>query len=688
MASQRKRGGDPAVTGGTTSEFGYQKPKGHWGSRLAPYAPEWAGGLTLWPVAAGAHLWFASAEAMPWASSGLTLLGAGLTGLTYYCSRARAALVRQFATATVGVTAAWTTAATIAGPWQTPLLELWAFGGGGVAVAWSIHKALKRGGDSDEGSANTTSDLFDKVKLSGVKPGKMEVQPNKVTGPLQLPAGEVDVSDVQKASDKIAAMLGLRKGAVRITENPDDASKATMTVVAEDVLKDPQQWPGPSHPGESILNPLELGVYENAEVVRLWLPGDKSTSRNATHVQVNGMNGSGKSGGFKLAATEILTRRDVVLIVLDPSKGDQTVSFLQDSKAHLVTEAGRCKKLLKKLPQVITDRASQLGQWGMDQWEPAAFDQHGMPYVVLWIEEASKLLKDVDQFDTIAQEARSAGISLVISQQKSSFRQMSTDVRSQLGAALCFGVKSAEDAGFSLSDETLDAGARPEQWQNRRPGCLYLEGPGIDEELFATPARTYLHSDEALAADIAEHTPDAAVLEPATAKTLGLPVHPHHENHSSEHNTTEQEGGTVVSLHSPSRTAEPADHDSVETDLEQLDQLEDHDEDEADEDVIALPEPHEPELEVDPDAELPSEINTTALPQPRPSLAEARANLHDWIGRQTTVFGPKDVPTELHGRERSWASRELARLADDGVITPADETGSYHPYPDDEQHAA
>ncbi|SDO94544.1 hypothetical protein SAMN04487905_101205 [Actinopolyspora xinjiangensis] len=688
MASQRKRGGDLAVTGGTLSEFGYQKPKGHWASRLAPYAPEWVGGLAVWPVSAGAHLWFASAEVMPWASSGLTLLGAGLTGVTYYCARARAAVVRQFATATVGVTAAWTTAATIAGPWQSPLLELWAFGGGGVAVAWSIHKTLKRGGDSESGGS-ATSDLFDKVKLSGVKTGKLEVQPNKVTGPLRLPAGEVEVADVQKASDKIAAMLGLRKGAVRVTEDPTDASKAQLTVVAEDVLKDPQAWPGPSASGGSILEPLQLGVYENAEVVRLWLPGDPSVPRNATHVQVNGMNGSGKSGGFKLAATEILTRRDVVLIVLDPSKGDQTVSFLQDSTAHLLTETGRCKKLLKKLPQAITDRASQLGQWGMDQWEPAAYDQHGMPYIVVWVEEASKLLKDVDQFDTIAQEARSAGISLVLSQQKSSYRQMSTDVRSQLGAALCFGVKTGEDAGFSLSDTTIDAGARPEQWQNRRPGCLYLEGPGIDEELFATPARTYTHHDADLTAAIVEHAPQAAELEAATAATLGLPRSPRHDHDSNQHSTTQQDGGTVVPLHTTGRSTEPTNHDTtVEDDLDQLDQLEDHDEDDPDENVLALPEPHEPDLEVDPDAELPPETNTTALPQPRPSLAQARANLHDWIGRQTTVFGPKDVPTELHGRDRSWASRELARLADEGLITPAEETGSYHPHPDDEQHAA
>lgn len=671
MASKRNGDGDLAVAGAE-----YYTPKKHWASRLAPYASEWAGYAASWPVAAGAHVWMTSTPgALPWASAGLTLLGTGVTALTWYCSRARAAIVRRFATATSGITAAWVTAGTIQGPWETPLLQLWAFGGATVALSWSIFKALKRGGDSEGGD-----NLWEKVKLAGVKTGELTVAPNKVQGPLQLPAGEIETADVQKKADLIASYLGLRKGAVRIAENPDDASQAEMTVVPNDVLRHPADWTGPSHPGGSIADPLVIGVYEDTEVIKLWLPGDPATARNATHVQINGMSGSGKSQGFKLTAAEILTRRDANLLVLDPSKGDQTVSFLEGSKAYLVTDHGKCKKLLRKLPEAITERASQLGQWGYDQWVPEAYTKHGMAYLVVWVEEATKLLQSVEKFDVIAQEARSAGISLVLSQQRSTFRQMSTDVRAQLGASMCFGVKDPEDAGFSLSDQTLDAGASPWRWKNRMPGCLYLEAPGIEETRFATPGRTLRSTDQALTADIAAHADQSPEMWGPTATTLGLA-----RSTQDATDRSEQKEADVVPMRGP-KEAQPSASDLLDNFEDSL-QQQDFDDDPHDPEsgLMPLPEPTEPDLEdLDPDEELPDlpeGAATIALPQPKPSLAEARANIAAWIGRQTHVFGPKDVPSELHGRDRSWASRELSRLADEGAIARADDPGTYRAHP-------
>lgn len=670
MVSKRNREGDLAV-----ADASYFVPKKHWSSRLAPYASEWAGWVAIWPAAAGAHWWMASTpEALPWASAGMTLLGTGVTALTWYCSQARAAIVRRFATATAGITAAWTTAATIQGPWETPLLQLWAFGGAGVALSWSIFKALKRGGDSEGRDG-----LWEKVKLAGVKTGPMTVEPNKVSGPLQLPPGEIDAGDVQKKADLIAGYLGLRKGAVRITEDPDDASQAQMVIVPQDVLREPVDWPGPSHPGGSIADPIVFGVYEDTEPVRMWLPGDKTTGRNATHVQINGMNGSGKSQAFKEIAAEILTRRDVNLVVLDPSKGDQTVAFLNDSPAVTVTTFSACKKLVKSLPTAITERASQLGKWGYDQWVPEAFTKHGMPYLVVWVEEASKLLQSTEKVTDIVQEARSAGISLVLSQQRSTFRQMSTDVRAQLGTVICFGVAAPEDAGFSLSDETLEAGATPHRWKNRLPGAFYMEAPGVEESRFSTPARTFRVTDAQLTADIAEHAHHAPAMWAPTAKTLGLRQRAPKAAHDGKEDN-------VVPLQA---NTDPDDAqsrlDAFEDTLEEADFEDDPDDPEAG--LVPLPAEIEADAdldELDPDAELPpitADTATIDLPQVKPSLAQARAALADWIARQTGVFGPKDVPRELHGRDRSWVSRELSALAEQGRIERADDPGTYRARP-------
>ncbi|WP_433868454.1 hypothetical protein [Saccharopolyspora sp. CA-218241] len=650
MAGKRNRDGDLSVAG-SEQGFGYYTPRKHWASRLAPFAPEWAGYLATWPVTWGAHEWLATDPATaPWASAGLSLLGVGLTAVTWQCSRARAVMTRRFATATSGITAAWMTAGTIAGPAASPLLELWAVGGAGVALSWSIHKALRRGGDSESGDR-----LFEQVKLAGVKPLGSTVEPNRVTTRLQLPPGEMEVSDVQKATGRIAAWFGLGKGAVRVTENPDDVSKATMTIVPQDVLKAPSAWPGPSAPGGSITEPLVVGLYEDTEPQRLYLPGDKASSRNATHYGVMGMNGSGKSHGAKGTWTEVLTRYDAGLVVLDPSKGDQTVGFLGDAPYKVVTGERECRKSMKRLPALVTDRASQLGRWGYDQWVPEAFTEHGLPYLVVWVEEAPRVLEDAKTAIRLAQEARSAGISLVFSLQKASFRNMPTDVRSQLGGVWCFGVGELEDAAFLLSEDTIESGARPDRWRNRRPGCNYLEGPGIEEDRYTTPGRTFAYTDDELRTAIDEHADIRPDVHEIDARHLDL---------------------TAPATDAPTMVA-GADGIEPTADFESLEDIDPEDALDFDDKLVELPEPLDPELEIDDEQELPQDTVALTFSESRPTRREAlallRRRIDELAAAGTTQFTVRDFgdPETTYGRGRSWVSGELDKLADQGVLIRA-----------------
>nr|BFE53290.1 hypothetical protein GCM10017745_67170 [Saccharothrix mutabilis subsp. capreolus] len=496
MAKKHTSSGDLAPGGG---EMGYYVPRNYWGSRVAPFAAQWAVTGAMWPAGALTHVLMAESEYLPWLTPGLSLLGAGLTGLTYTVGKARSAITRAHATATTAVASGWITACAIAAPWENPLLGLWLYGGAGVALSWNIRRVL-RGGDDNGGVGG----LFEKVKLAGVRTREVQVAPNKVTAPLQLPAGQVAVEDVQAAADKIAQVLRLHKGAVRIVGDPDDLSQATMTIVPEDVLRHPRPWPGPSAPGGSIAEAVVPGVYEDNEPQRIFFPGDKASQRQAMTLIVQGMKGAGKTGGAKNCWTEILTRRDVNLIVLDPSKGEQSVAFLGD-KAHTVIGHRQCEDFMTRVPDVITDRATQLGRWGYDEWTPEVFEKHGMPYLILWVEEATRVLEDAGTLTRIAQECRSAGISLVLSLQKASFRQMNTDVRSQIDGVWCFGVNDITDAAFTLSEQVIEAGARPDRWKNRRVGCNYLEVPGVPEERLVVPGRTFTGTDTERAAVIAAH---------------------------------------------------------------------------------------------------------------------------------------------------------------------------------------
>jgi hypothetical protein len=655
-----KRNGGHAVTEHDhNKEFGYYVPRTYWKSRVAPYAGEWAAAGVLWAAGAGTHLLCADSAMLPWVTPGLTLLGTGLSALAWKAGAARGMMTRLHATATTALGGVWLTTCSIVAPWESPVAGLYLYGGAAVALSWNIRRMLNSGGDGESG----TGGLFDKIKLAGVRTGPAQVSPNKVTVPLALPAGEVSIEDVQAKADKVAQVLGLHKGSVRIVGDPDNLSKGVMAIVPQDVLRHPQPWPGPSHPGGSIADPVVPGVYEDNEPQRMFFPGDKNTQRQAATWIVQGMKGSGKTGGAKNCWTEILTRVDASLVVLDPSKGEQSVAFLGDS-AHVVTGHQKCKDLMARVPQAITDRASQLGTWGYDEWTPEVFTKHGMPYLVLWIEESTRVLEDAALMTRIAQECRSAGISPVFSLQKASFRQMNTDIRSQIDAVWCFGVKDIEDAAFTLSEEIIDAGARPDRWQNRRVGCNYLEAPGIEDDRLAVPGRTFTGTDEERTAVIDAHAHLRPGLGELTATALGLPDRP---------------GGTVATTTKGAAVTPPASYSSstAGADHSDLDSMSLDDADVLD----ALPVDHEPDLDVDPDAELPDDDPDMALPGGRPTRKQALemvgSAVDELASRGFTTITVRDLPDPAQlGRSRSWLSGILGGFARDGRLVEAGTDGN------------
>lgn len=643
---------DSTLAGSEGHPGRYWVPRRYWASRLAPYAGEWAGWVVMLPVGLASHWWLGSSSVLPFITSGLTVLGVILAGVSWLAGRARGQITRVHATVTVGLGALWLIVATVSGPTTGPLLLIWAFGGATVCLSWNIRRALA-GATSGGGG-----ELFEAVKLAGVRATTVGVAPNKVTAGLQLPPGEITVTEVQKASDRLTGALRLHQGAVRISPHPEDLSQARMTVVPIDVLRHPQPWPGPSAPGGSITAPLAVGLYEDNEPQLLYLPGDKATARNATHLQVVGISGSGKSHGAKIAWTETLTRRDAVLIVLDPVKGEQTVGFLGAGNAHVITGITHCQEFMTRVPAAITGRTSDLGRWGHDQWLPESYTAHGMPYVVLWIEEATRVLEDAETLTRIAEAARSAGISLVLSLQKASFRRMNTDIRSQMGGTWCFGVNEISDAAFSLSEDVIAAGARPDQWKNRRPGANYLEAPGIPDERHPIPARTFDALERQLLEAIHDTTTIRPALDPTTMTTLGLPARPA---------TTR-----VPATATPTAPPQPPPAGTEDPDgLDGLAPLSDTD----DQNPIPLPEDHEPDLPAGPDDEIPDPDPDMALPHGRPTRAEARRvlahRLAELAARGCAEFTIRDLPDPetAFGRSRAWLSGELSRLADEGALT-------------------
>lgn len=460
--------------------------------RAKPHLPPWLAGTGTGLASLPAH-YFWSGE--PGVTAGLTLASVALTGLTWWAGKSTTQQRRLHSAVTVAAASTWFTAAAIAGPGAGPLGELYFIGAPALALSWNIRQILRK---NVEGAGQSADGGFlEKVGLAKTQVLRTEVGPNKASFDLQLPRGELTPDDVSKNLTRIAGALDVSKTAIRIQENPDSASRVMLTVVPLDLLKNTVPCPGPSHPGGSIADPVHVGIYEDGTPAVIYFPGDPEAARNAAHFLVMGMPGSGKSEGGLTALAEVLTRHDVTVWASDPAKAEQTLGPLLPAIDWAALDMPSTKAMIKALTAVIPARTAWLAKYGYKQWVPACAETQsdgspGMPYLVAWFEEAAKTIRETDDdvFTGLAQEARSAGISLVISMQRASGNQVSTDTRAAFGSSWVHGVRSEGDARFALDDEVLDAGAAPHVWKDKKPGYSYLVANGVPDDRWATPCGT------------------------------------------------------------------------------------------------------------------------------------------------------------------------------------------------------
>ncbi|MGW0352417.1 plasmid transfer protein TraB, partial [Streptomyces anthocyanicus] len=457
--------------------------------------------------------------------------------------------------------------------------------------------------------------------------------------------------------------------------DPDSARKGQFVIVPEDMLKQPTIWPGPFAPGQSVAVPLRIGVYDDGSDLVLPL-------LDAIHLLVMGMTGSGKTEGAVDLLLEILTRTDVAVWLADAAKAGQDFQPLVPALDWAALDTASAGAMVDAVQAVIPARTAWLRDHSYRAWEPAAAQTQtssahscasagacgcpGMPYLLAWFEEAAKLLRELgdDVFTGIAQEARSAGVSLVVSMQRASGYQLSTDTRASLPAAMCFGVRG-DDAGFALPEEVLDAGANPAAWGNKRKGYVYLVSAGVEEDLYANPARTFWTgppaegSYERMARYVVEHFASVrAELDPVTGAAAEQAAGPLFTNRRARAGAT-------------SAPARPVQEQTLLDD----DGQEDGDLVEMEHDGIDL------------SADLPPVETDAALPPAKPSTEEARELLDEMVATLASV-GPgtvavKDLKPYLEqiGRDRSWVSREMKRMSEEGRLAATGEDGVYRLIP-------
>jgi hypothetical protein len=490
------------------------------------------------------------------------------------------------------------------------------------------------------------------------QPDKAPAVPARAAGPVKgtimAPQGETAESVIRKAPN-LEAVAGLPPGALTVTPDADHRGRANFTVSDPRVIRKPVPWRGPSQPGKSIALRIRVGLYQDGTETTFLLPG--------VQLAVTGMVGSGKGfgGGWSILG-EAVTRYDVAVWAIDVTKGRQTLGALAVALHRFETDPAGAAALLADVAGMIKPRTDYLADRGLSKWQEGC----GLRYLLVWIEEAPEVMEameasnseGVEAFVRIVRTARSAGITVAWSLQRSTFDQLPTIVRSQ-AAKMCFGMNSADDAHYGLSPAQIAANCEPELWTNRQPGMAYLDAPGVPAAKIAMPMRTFFfgeNDDSLMRAHAAMYPASdrpcdeimAAVDAPdADADTPGT--------------APDADTGTDAPAFVPRLV--PGLDDDEDLDDEDLDD-EDLEDDVADDSEL--------DEEIEPLAEdVP--LARTAVPKMDP--ARARATIRAWLadrpGQQVKNADLREVRLST-GLSRQWSYDVLAEFTAEGLVTRSD----------------
>ena len=634
-------------------------------SKMAVLVPPWLmlGVTTLAGVVS--HAVWGDQPQVTWVACVATLATTGLSGLTWAITHARRMLGRVHATATVAAAGGWLTVATVTGLGPDVVSGALWWGGGFLALSWNL-RAVIRHVDSDQAGGNDAlATLFDRAKeqagLKGARARAKEVTDRKVKGALALPPGQATVDDAQRAIGRLESGMQVPPGTIALAADPDRADLAEITLSDPRVLRKPIPWAGPSRARASIADPIRVGV---------WQDGDDCEFSLRSHLQVMGRTGSGKSiGGAWNILSDAMTRHDVAIMAIDTSKDEQTLGPLREGLARFDGDHKTAVQLLRAVHASIPKRTKWLAQHDHSNWEKGC----GLTYWVLWIEEAAKFMnnlssKDEERLEEVMKEARSAGVTIVLSLQRSDYTQMPTLLRGQL-SKMCFGLSSAEDArwGLSIRQQKADT-VEPEAWEANYPGMAYLDAPGVSEKHAVMPLRTCdwgANGRAVMATHAHTYAQANKQVDQFTADLIALPT---------STNTTPDADGPIEDTDLDIDDAGDDEEFDVVTDV--LTEAAAMDADLADPDP-ALTASVRPDSPVQaPTAEENAALETDTPPQ-RPSPTEAREAMHVWLAQQAAAGhlsfkASDDGLTALRhqiGMSRSWTYKVLRELVDNGVLT-------------------
>jgi hypothetical protein len=501
------------------------------GDRARHYLAPWTLSAAAMPTALVLHqVWGGDAVMQDAVAAGAVLL----TGAVHTTWSRRHEHTRLLATVYAGTVTGWVAVGTAENPVSHGMLNAWALGGLLLSALWNIRSASHTPAHETDKASGTVGGL-DLSKVGGALTGAVakvtKAGKGRVEADVQLKPGETAEGAEQERA-RIASLARVGVDQVTVTGNRGRADKVTLAFSDSPDQRAAVRGFAPGVLGRSVADaPLVIGQRVDGVDLAVWMVGneDMDNPRVLGHTLCTGMTGAGKTETLNTLILRIRETRDMVPVVGDPAKFDQSFGVIADALEIAAKGRQQTLALVRNLPAVITYRSELLGTLersdgtrGYSQWVPECWTLHGIPAVFVDIEEATDVLGTVDdEFDDAIRKARSVGVHLCASLQTAIHSNMERKTRGQFSNTLCHGCAEDYDAKFSLNSATLAAGADPTKWQNSYPGSLYGELVGVPPEQWSIDARAYGLTRAEKRALLNESRSTWAHLDPGTAMRLG-----------------------------------------------------------------------------------------------------------------------------------------------------------------------
>lgn len=617
--------------------------------RVTSYVLPWVIAGAAWPLALVLHLTIGSDPL--W----VAFLAVGFTGLvclTWRTWSVRRQDTRVVATLFVGAALTWEIFAIVVRPWQADVFKAWAIGGLVLSAGWCVrHAALSGVRDTDKSQVSAGSDsLLTKVRaFKDARVGKVTESADELRARVHLDA-PTTAREAQDARDQIAAVAGVGADQVKVLKVAGHEGQVDVTFTRAAGSAKPVVWTGPRHLGKSIADaPLWLGPRTDGSDINWWIVGseDDENPRPLAHTKCTGVSGAGKTETVCTAILQMRERIDVVPVVGDPAKFQQSFGDIEEVLGLAAKTREDTEQLVRNLIPLIEYRAGLFGaltradgKQGYKQWVPELWTLHRIPAIFLDIEEAADVLMVVeDEADEALRKLRSIGVHFCASTQTMPHDVVPRRTRGQFTQSLAHGQKEYQDARYALEAETLEAGADPTKWANNVPGSLYAEVTGTDRVHWSSDGRAPRVKRADREAMIAATRPYWAELDEGSYRILARGIA----------DEQDQAAGVAVGSTVDDDFAEVADMSLTSTDG-------------IDTGVPLSP----PRSGV--------EVTVCEPVRSRMAVEDARAELLNRLNilasgdsAEVTFEALADLP-DLTGRPRGWFYDELERLADDGVL--------------------